>query len=408
MPELLSPAGNFEKMKAAILYGADAVYLAGNEFGMRAAADNFTFEELCEAVKYAHERNVKVYLTLNTMPRTTEYPRLRAFLDKIKDIGLDAFIVADIGVISLCKELAPNVQIHISTQASVVSAQTCTAFQRMGATRIVLSRELSFSEIKAIRSEISKELELEAFIHGAMCVAYSGRCLLSNHFVGRDGNRGACAQPCRWNYKLYEAVEEKRLDDRLGIMQTEHGTFTYSSRDLCMIEHIPELCESGIDSFKIEGRMKSAYYAAVVTNTYRMAIDKYYASPLDYKYDPVYMNELCSVSHREYDTGFFFDDPMSDAKVTEFKGYIREKAYLATVLSCDENGVATLVQRNKLIAGQSAEILSPGKTGQALTITELYNESGEPIESAPHPGMIFTAKLPFAVKPGDILRGGGE
>ena len=263
MPELLSPAGNFEKMKAAFLYGADAVYLAGNMFGMRSAADNFTTEELGNAVLYAHGRGKKIYLTVNTMPRGYEYPALRRFLDEIKDIGIDAMIIADLGVLDTVKSIIPDMEVHISTQAGVVSAPVCRAFYNLGAKRVVLAREVSLAEIKEIKADIPRGLELEAFIHGSMCVSFSGRCTLSNYLTGRDANRGACTQPCRWNYAL---VEEKRPDVPLPIEQTQDGTFVFGSKDMCMIEHIPELMESGIDSFKIEGRMKSAYYTAVVTN----------------------------------------------------------------------------------------------------------------------------------------------
>ena len=272
MPELLSPAGNFEKMKAALLYGADAVYLAGNLFGMRSAADNFSDDELKEATDYVHARGKKIYLTVNTMPRGYEYPVLERYLHTIKDYGIDAMIIADLGVLNTVKRIIPDMEIHISTQASAVSAAVCRAYYDLGAKRVVLARELPMEEILEIKANIPKELELEAFIHGSMCVSYSGRCTLSNYLTGRDANRGACTQPCRWNYSL---VEEKRPDVPLPIMETENGTFILGSKDMCMIEHIPELMKSGIDSFKIEGRMKSAYYTAVVTNAYRMAMDAY-------------------------------------------------------------------------------------------------------------------------------------
>ena len=275
--ELLCPAGNFEKMKAAILYGADAVYLASDMFGMRAAADNFTLEELEEATKYAHERNVKIYVTVNTMPHTCEYERLKKYLIRLNEIGVDALIISDLGVFTLAREIIPKMEIHISTQASTVSAYTANTWHKMGAKRVVLARELSLSEINEIRKNTDKTLELECFIHGSMCISYSGRCLLSNYYTGRDANRGACAQPCRWNYinaNPIEFCEEKRLDHKLGLEEYKEGTFVMSSKDMCMIEHIPELMESGIDSFKIEGRMKSAYYTAICANTYKMAMNE--------------------------------------------------------------------------------------------------------------------------------------
>lgn len=404
--ELLSPAGNFEKLKAAILYGADAVYLAGHMFGMRSAADNFDNDELKLACEYAHERGVRVYLTLNTMPRDNEFPLLEKFLNEIRSFGIDAFIVADLGVMSLLKRVIPDAEIHISTQASVVNSEACRAYMELGAKRIVLSRELNIEQIKEIRKNIPKELELEVFIHGSMCISYSGRCLISNHFVKRDANRGACTQPCRWNYKLYRMEEEKRPDDVPDIMQTDEGTFIFSSKDMCMIEHIPELFEIGVDSLKIEGRMKSAYYTAVVTNTYRMACDRYINSPENYVYDPVWGYELSSVSHREYDTGYFFDDPMQDAKTVTQSGYLREKSYIATALSYDpETKTATFMQKNKVVSGQLAELMSPGFPGKQFTVGEMFNEEGEKIESAPHPEMIFSLVMPFKVKKGDIIRG---
>ena len=419
-PELLSPAGNFEKMKAALLYGADAVYLAGNMFGMRAAADNFTLPELHEAVAYAHARGKKVYLTVNTMPHSDEYPRLRAYLESLADCPIDAMIVADLGVMALIREVLPEMEIHVSTQASAVSAPAVLAYAALGARRVVLARELTLAEVAEIRREIDasgKDVELETFVHGSMCVSYSGRCLLSNHFTGRDGNRGACAQPCRWNYTI---TEEKRPGMPLPIEEHENGTFILSSKDMCTIEHIPELCAAGIDSFKIEGRMKSAYYTAVVTNAYRMALDAYLADPVGYRFDPAWMRELESVSHREYDTGFWFDRPMDDAKLVTSPGYLREKAYFATALPLPEALPEGLVaenadgklylfmQRNKLSTGDAAELISPRKTGKPFVAREMYGEDGSPIPSCPHPGMKFYLRVPFPVSEGDILRAGED
>ena len=402
-PELLSPAGNFEKMRAAILYGADAVYLAGEIFGMRAAADNFALDEMREAVAYAHERGVKVYLTVNTMPRENEYPLLVKYFESLKDIPLDALIIADLGVLTLAKEMLPEKELHISTQASSVSSHDCRAWHALGAKRVVLARELTLAEIRAIRANLPDEIELECFVHGSMCVSYSGRCLLSNHLVSRDANRGMCAQPCRWNYKAYEIVEEKRPDCRMPIEQFDGETFIMSSRDTCTIEHIPELVEAGINSFKIEGRMKSAYYTAVVTNTYRMALDRYFTG--EYTYDPLWLRELESVSHREYNTGYYFADSHSDANISSTTGYIREKAYLAVVESYDENtGLALCTQRNKMLAGDPAEILTPGRVGAPTVIGDLFDENMTPIPSTPHPYMRFYMKTEFPVKQGDIIR----
>lgn len=419
MPELLSPAGNFEKLRAAILYGADAVYLAGQMFGMRSAADNFTVEELYEAARYVHERGKKIYLTVNTMPHVQEYPLLRKFLTDIKDAGIDAMIVADLGVFTTIREIIPDMEIHISTQTSIVSPASALAWAKMGAKRLVLARELTLDEIRAIREALPDDVELEAFVHGSMCVSYSGRCLLANAFNGRDGNRGTCSQPCRWNYSI---VEEKRPDQPYPIEQQEGvGTFIMSSKDMCMIEHIPELMQSGIASFKIEGRMKSAYYTAVVTNAYRLAIEAYERDPGGYRFDPAWMEELESVSHREYGTGFYFDDPMQNPQLVSTCGYLREKAYFSTATEYveeearaieaaggvmeNENGrLYRFIQRNKVSVGEGAEIISPGHIGRGFMQTEIWSPTGEGLESTPHPSMIYWCRVPFDVREGDIMR----
>lgn len=423
MPELLSPAGNFEKLKAALLYQADAVYLGWNRFGMRAAADNFTTEELYEACAYTHDRGKRIYLTTNTLPRGGEYPALEELLRTLASWDAyhrpDALIVADLGVMRLAQRVCPEIEIHISTQASIISPEAAVAYASLGAKRLVLARELRFDEIRAIREALDPAVELEAFIHGSMCVAYSGRCLLSHHLTGRDANRGACTQPCRWNYKI---VEEKRPDEALPICEEKDvGTFVLSSKDMCMITEIPRLMESGIDSFKIEGRMKSAYYTAVVTNAYRMAIDAYKKDPDGYRFDPEWYEELCSVSHREYGTGYYLDDAMQNAQLCTEMGYIREKAYLATALETradeipphlvyeNENGrLVRFIQRNKVSAGTVGEIISPLKTGRAFQISDLYTIEGEAIPTAPHPSMEFYLRVPFEVSSGDIMRAGGD
>ena len=407
MKELLCPAGNFEKMKSAILYGADAVYLASDMFGMRAAADNFTLEQLEEATEYAHARSVKIYVTVNTMPHTCEYERLKKYLIRLNEIGVDALIISDLGVFTLAREIIPSMEIHISTQASTVSAYTATTWHKMGAKRVVLARELSMDEINEIRKNTPSTLELECFIHGSMCISYSGRCLLSNYYTGRDANRGACAQPCRWNYTNacpIEFAEEKRTDHRLGLEEYKEGTFVMSSKDMCMIEHIPELMESGIDSFKIEGRMKSAYYTAICANTYKMAMNEYQKDPTQYRYNPLWLRELESVSHREYATGFYYDNPMENPQIVTQGGYLREKAYLCVATGEKIGEHYVFVQRNKLVEGESVELITPGKCGVPFVATDLRNEKGEKIESAPHPSMKFLMKVPFEVKEGDILR----
>lgn len=422
MPELLSPAGNFEKLRTALRFGADAVYLAGHNFGMRSQADNFSVEELYEAVRLAHGMGKKIYLTLNTMPRTHEYPALLEFLNNLRGCDIDAFIVADLGVLSTVREMLPHMEIHISTQASIISPAAACAYARMGAKRLVLARELRFKEIKAIKTALPADIELEAFIHGSMCVSYSGRCLLANMMNGRDGNRGTCSQPCRWHYTLYE---EKRPDFPIPIEQNELGTFFMSSRDMCMIEHIPELMESGIDSFKIEGRMKSAYYTAVVTNTYRMAMDAYARDPHGYTFNPLWTRELDSVSHREYATGFYLDDPMINPQLVQGGHFIGEKAYYGIALAYDtpearaelttilaqgvpaettDGRLYRFMEKNKICTGDRAELLTPGKTGQGFTVGELYDTEGSLRPHIPHPEMTFWARVPHKVTPGDILR----
>lgn len=405
MTELLSPAGNFEKMKAAFLYGADAVYLAAKRFGMRAAADNFTLEELSEAAKYAHERGKKVYLTLNTLPREYEYEELADFIRELAALPhkIDAAIVADAGVFALLQELYPELELHISTQAGIVSSADCNFWYKLGAKRVVLAREVSLEEIKQIRKNIPDDMEIEVFVHGSMCVSFSGRCLLSNNLVGRDANRGMCAQPCRWNYTIRE---EKRLDMEFPIVEEREGTYIMSSKDMCMVEHMSELIKAGVTSFKIEGRMKSAYYAAVVTNAYRAAIDGYIEKGDDFSLDTAWLAELDSVSHREYCTGYFYDDPMNNAQTCTVPGYLREKAYLAVAQEYDaEKGMALFIQRNKLSVDDSVELISPGKLGRGFKAEVMTDEKGESVPSAPHPFMKFWLKVPFEVKPGDILRG---
>lgn len=409
-PEILAPCGNFEKLKFAVLYGADAVYLAGKRFGMRTASDNFSDEELKEAIDFAHSHGVKVYITVNIMPRQHEICGIAEYMQFLAQIKPDAVIVADLGVLSLAKKYAPDIEIHISTQANTVNALSCRMFYELGAKRVVLSRELSIEEIKEIRSNIPAELELEAFVHGAMCVSHSGRCLLSNYFVGRDANHGACAQPCRWEYNgegiEVEISEIKRPDIKLTALQNDRGTFIFSSKDMCMIEHIPELVEAGIDSFKIEGRVKSAYYTAVTANAYKTELMKYLADPEHYVYDGNTKRELESVSHREYCTGYFFDHPLENAQITSNGGYIKEKAFLATVEAYEkQSGRATLIQRNKAVNGDTAEIITPGGTARSFVLEDMRDQNGQPIDSAPHPKMLFSVKIPFDVKEGDIIRG---
>jgi len=370
---------------------------------MRAAADNFNNEELQRAVDYAHEKGVKVYVTVNTMPRDDEYAMLRDYIANLALIRPDAAIVADLGVLELFREIAPEIELHISTQANAVSAAACRAWQRLGARRVVLARELTLEEIKSIRKNVPEDLELECFIHGSMCVSYSGRCLLSGHMIDRDANRGMCAQPCRWNFKIsgYEITEEKRPEIKMPLEEINGETFIMSSKDTCTIEHIPELIDAGINSFKIEGRMKSAYYTAVVTNTYKMAIDSYFSGK--YEYNPLWLRELESVSHREYAPGYYFKNPNTDANVTANNGYLNDKAYLAVVTEVTD-GKIKLGQRNKMSLGDSVEIVTPGMVGRAFKVNALYDESGAKIESTPHPYMEFFMEIPYEAHVGDIIR----
>ncbi len=398
-PEILSPAGNPEKLRFAVDYGADAVYCALDRFGMRRAADNFSPEELHDAIRYAHARGKKVYLTVNVMPHEHDLGDLPKFIEEADELHPDAYIVSDPGVMDLLKQHAEKPEIHLSTQASTVNSAACRFWYRQGVRRIVLARELSLEEIRRIRASIPSDLELEAFVHGAMCVSYSGRCLLSNYFAGRDANGGACAQPCRWKYYVHE---EKRPDDVISAEQDEYGTYLFSSRDLCMVEHIGDLVEAGLDSFKIEGRVKSAYYTAAVTNAYRMALDDYMAGK---PFDTAYKTEVESVSHREYATGYFYSNPHENANIVTDNLYLKDRAFLAVVKDFDpEAKLARCEQFNKMSVGDSANLLSPGTTGRDITVTELFDASGEPITDTKHPRMEFLMRVDHA-KAGDILRG---
>ena len=398
-------------MKFAILYGADAVYLAGTMFGMRTASDNFTREELTEAVKYAHQRGVKVYVTVNVLPHEDEIHLLPDYLRFLENEAKpDALIISDLGVFSLAKTYAPSIELHVSTQSSTVNSEACKMWHSLGATRIVLARELRLSEIRKIRDAIPPELELEAFVHGAMCVSYSGRCLLSNFFSGRDSNRGNCSQPCRWEYfdreQYAEIFEKKRPEEIVSLVQNERGTFMFSSKDMCMIGHIPELVGAGIDSFKIEGRVKSAYYTAVTANAYKTELLRYMENPDSYVFDESFMRELECVSHREYGTGYFFDEPQETAQITRDGGYIRDKAFIATVESYDENTKrAILIQRNKALCNEVCELVSPGKKSCDIILKGMKNELGEDIDSCPHPQMRFSIEVDEPLKFGDIVRG---
>ena len=393
--ELLAPAGDMERLRMSLAYGADAVYLAGTDFGMRSFAGNFTPEELKQAVALCHSRGVAVHVTCNTMPRNGEIARMPEWLSYLQELGVDAAILADVGVLSLLKKHAPKLKAHISTQASVSNYQAAAAWYELGASRVILARELSLDEIREIRAKAPRELELEAFVHGAMCVSYSGRCLLSNYMTGRDANRGACAQPCRYQYAL---VEEKRPGEYFPIGEDEGGAYILNSRDMCMIDHIPELIDAGLDSLKIEGRAKSAYYAAVVTGAYRHAIDAALAGqPLE----PVWRDEVEKVSHRPYSTGFYFGEP---GQHTSHSRYVRDWQIMAVVTSCTPDGTALCELRNKLFAGDQLELVGPGLKPVPVTVEGLTDGDGLSIPEARKPQMPFYLKLPVQAPPLSLLR----
>ena len=393
--ELLSPAGDMERLKMSVLYGADAVYLAGTDFGMRSFAGNFTPEEMPKAVEFAHSHGVKVHVTVNTMPRNDEIIQLPAYLEQLQDAGVDALIVADMGAFTLAGKYAPKCERHISTQQSIANYECANAWYELGAKRVVLARELHLDEIAQIRSKTPKELEIETFGHGAMCVSYSGRCLLSNYMTGRDSNRGACAQPCRYQYAL---VEEKRPGEYFPVYEDEKGTYILNSRDMCTIDHLKDLMDAGIDCIKIEGRAKSAYYAAIVTGAYRHAIDDIEAGrPVD----PVWRDEVDHVSHRIYSTGFYYGFP---GQYTENSRYIRQWQVCAIVEECDENGLATCSLRNKFHAGDELELVGPDTRPFPFRAPLMENMEGEALEEPRTPQMRFKMQLPKAVPAHSILR----
>ena len=399
-PEILAPAGDFEKMKYAVAYGADAVYLSGKMYGMRTASGNFDNDELKRAVDYCHARGVKCFVTVNVMPRSHEIDMLPQYLEMLGDIKADALIIADIGVLPLAKKYAPNVRIHISTQASVVNYSSAMVLHELGADRIVLARELSLREIAEIRRRTPKTLELETFVHGSMCVSYSGRCLLSNFMAGRDSNHGNCAQPCRWCYTL---MEEKRPGEFFPILEDEHGSYILNSKDMCLIDHIPELVQAGIDSFKIEGRVKTAYYAAVITGAYRKAVDLYAEMGEDYILPESIRQEVFKVSHRDYYTGFYFGE--TQGQYVKDALYIRDWDVCAMLDGTEsENGAAFAVQKNRISIGDRVELLSPGKMPVDFTVEELYDSDMQPIQAAIHPQMRFGIRLPCTAPEMSIIR----
>ena len=397
--ELLAPAGDMERLRMSLAYGADAVYLAGTDFGMRSFAGNFTPEELKQAVALCHSRGVAIHVTCNTMPRNGEIARMPEWLEYLQELGVDAAILADVGVLSLLKKHAPRVKAHISTQASVSNYQAAAAWYELGASRVILARELSLDEIREIRAKTPRELEIEAFVHGAMCVSYSGRCLLSNYMTGRDANRGACAQPCRYQYAL---MEEKRPGEYFPIEEDAQGTYILNSRDMCMIDHVGDLIDAGLDSLKIEGRAKSAYYAAIVTGAYRHCLDDVLSGR---EIDPVWRDEVDHVSHRPYSTGFYYGAP---GQYYETSRYIREWQVVALVTDCDEQGNATLSLRNKFRTGDTVELVGPDLRPFAMTVPDMTDGEGAPLTEPRTPQMVFHMKLPRAVPPLTLVRHGVE
>ena len=405
IPELLAPAGDLERLRYAINYGADAVYCALPEFGMRSAPTNFTPEQLSEGVIYAHARGRKVYLTMNTLPTNEEADRLPEAIKEAAKAGVDAFIVADLGVLDACKTFAPDIDVHMSTQTGITNWAAARAAYNMGAKRVVLAREMTLQDIAILRDKTPPELEIEAFVHGAMCMSVSGRCLLSNYMAGRDANRGQCAQPCRWQYELREKGSN---GEYFTIEQDERGSFIMNSRDMRLIEYIPEIVDAGIMSLKIEGRMKSIAYVATVVNAYRMAIDEYKRSideGREYKVPASVMRELELASHRPYTTGFAFGDPGAEGQETRSGGYVADGAIAAVVISYDgKTGTAFVAQRNKFYDGEELSILSPGDIGRSFKVSGITNEAGERVQSTPHPKEKLYIGCKQELKPGDILR----
>lgn len=400
--ELLAPAGDLEKLKIAVDYGADAVYFGGEMFSLRAGAGNLTIEEIEDGVAYAHERNVKCHMTFNIFAHNEDIAPLSDYLQRIKHIPVDAYIVSDPGVIALIKEAVPDTELHLSTQANMTNYVTANFWHSQGVKRIVLARELTFGEIKDIRSRIPESMDLEAFIHGAMCISYSGRCLLSNFMIDRDANRGQCAHPCRWKYRL---VEEQRPGEYYPVEEDERGTYIMNSKDLCMLEHIPDIVEAGVSSAKIEGRMKSVFYVATIVSAYRRAIDAYYEDPDNYVFDPSWMTELKKVSRREFTTGFYYNKPTDEDQNYQTSAYTRDYSFIGMVKEYEpETCMAVVEQRNKMSVGEEIEVFGPGRDFFSQKLEVLLDEEGQPIESAPHPQQIVKIKMKEPVEKNFILR----
>ena len=400
--ELLIPAGSLDVLKTAVIYGADAVYLGGEAFGLRAKAKNFTNEEIMEGIKFAHDHGVKVYITANILAHNDDLAGVEEYFEELKTIRPDALIISDPGVFAIAKRVLPDMEIHISTQANNTNYGTYLFWHELGAKRVVSARELSLKEIKEIREHIPEDMEIESFIHGAMCISYSGRCLLSNFFTGRDANQGACTHPCRWKYSV---VEETRPGEYMPVYENERGTYIFNSKDLCMIEHVPEMIDAGIDSFKIEGRMKTALYVATVARTYRKAIDDYLENPEKYKANMEwYKEEIGKCTYREFTTGFYFGKPTSETQIYDSNTYVKNYIYLGTVEERDARGFAKIEQKNKFSVGETIEIMKPDGRNISSLFRGIYTEDGESQESAPHPKQVLYIDLDGEVEQYDILR----
>lgn len=400
--ELLIPAGSLEVLKTAVIYGADAVYIGGEAFGLRAKAKNFTNDDIREGIAFAHEHGVKVYITANILAHNDDLSGVEEYFNELKEIKPDAVIISDPGVFAIAKRVIPDMELHISTQANNTNYGTYLFWHQLGAKRVVSARELSLAEIKEIRGKIPEDLEIESFIHGAMCMSYSGRCLLSNYMTGRDANQGACTHPCRWKYSL---VEEKRPGEYMPVYENERGTYIFNSKDLCMIEYIPEMMDAGIDSFKIEGRMKTALYVATVARTYRKAIDDYNKDPELYKANlDWYRSEIGKCTYREFTTGFYFGKPDETTQIYDNNTYVKNYTYLGTVEAVDERGFARIEQKNKFSVGETIEVMKPDARNLKVTVKGIWNEDGEAQESAPHARQILFVELDEQLEPYDILR----
>ena len=400
--ELLIPAGSLDVLKTAVIYGADAVYIGGEAFGLRAKAKNFTKEDMKEGIAFAHERGVKVYVTANILAHNEDLPGVEEYFEEMKEVRPDALIISDPGVFAIARKILPDMELHVSTQANNTNYGTFLFWYNQGAKRVVTARELSLKEIKEIRDRIPEDMEIESFIHGAMCISYSGRCLLSNYFVGRDANQGACTHPCRWKYSV---VEETRPGEYMPVYENERGTYIFNSNDLCMIEHIPEMIEAGIDSFKIEGRMKTALYVATVARTYRKAIDDYLESPEKYRANMEwYKAEIGKCTYREFTTGFYFHKPDATTQIYDSNTYVKNYTYIGTVETVFEDGSFQMEQKNKFTVGETIEIMKPDGRNLAVTVEEIRNEEGEQMENAPHPKQILRVRLSETPKAYDILR----